>query len=183
LRAVRSAVDLPILRKDFIISEYQLFEAKASGADAVLLIVAALEGRQLASVHKQARQIGLDVLVEVHSSAELARALEAGAEIVGVNNRNLRTLDVDVRLSESLIAEMPPTVAAVSESGLKSAEDLVRLRQLGYRGFLIGERLMREANPGAALKMLLDSAAAGRESRSSARSGEAEQAGGGAPRG
>src|SRR6202011_901945 len=88
LRAVRSAVDLPILRKDFIISEYQLFEAKASGADAVLLIVAALEGRQLASVHKQARQIGLDVLVEVHSSAELARALEAGAEIVGVNNRN-----------------------------------------------------------------------------------------------
>jgi indole-3-glycerol phosphate synthase len=184
LRAVRSAVDLPILRKDFIISEYQLFEAKAAGADAVLLIAAALEGRLLASIHKQARLIELDVLVEVHSSAELARALEADAEIVGVNNRNLRTLEVDVRLSESLIAEMPPTVAAVSESGLKSAEDLVRLRQLGYRGFLIGERLMTEANPGAALKMLLDSAADGRESRRSrARGGDAEQAGGGARRG
>jgi indole-3-glycerol phosphate synthase len=178
LQAVRSAVDLPILRKDFIISEYQLFEAKAAGADAVLLIVAALEAGQLASLRQQASLIELDVLVEVHSAAELDTALEAGASIIGVNNRDLRTLEVDVRLSESLIAQIPPTVAAVSESGLKSAEDLIRLRRLGYCGFLIGERLMTEANPGAALKLLLDSATARREPRgSSARDEEAGRTG------
>jgi len=184
LQAVRSTVDIPILRKDFIVSEYQLLEAKAAGANAVLLIVAALDRRELSSLQQQARALGLDVLVEVHSSTELDMALEAGASIVGVNNRNLRTLEIDVRLSELLIANMPPSIVAVSESGLKTAEDVVRLQERGYAAFLMGERFMTEANPGAALKRVIESATDERESlRSSARDSEAGRAhGSGSPR-
>jgi indole-3-glycerol phosphate synthase len=155
LRAVREAVDLPLLRKDFVITGYQLLEARAYGADAVLLIVAALEQRDLLRLHRQAEEIGLDVLVEVHDAAELDRALDAGARVIGVNNRNLRTLAVDVEASEALIARIPGELIAVSESGLKSADDVRRLRALGYRAFLVGERFMTASDPGAALGQLL----------------------------
>jgi indole-3-glycerol phosphate synthase len=155
LSAVQDAVQIPILRKDFIISEYQLFEAKAAGADAVLLIVAALDPPLLAALHARAAALGLDVLVEVHSADELAFAVDAGAQIIGVNNRNLRTLEVDVAASEALAPRIPRGVVRVSESGLKNAADIARLRSLGYDAFLIGERCMTEPDPGAALQSLL----------------------------
>jgi len=160
LVAVRTAVDVPILRKDFIVSEYQLLEAKAAGADAVLLIVSALRPVELKVLHDHAARLGLDVLVEVHDATELAIALDVGARIVGVNNRNLRTLDVDVHASDELMAKMPTEVVAVIESGLRTAADLLRLRELGYRAFLIGETLMTAADPGEQLKQLLASTAA-----------------------
>jgi indole-3-glycerol phosphate synthase len=155
LSAVRAAVDVPLLRKDFIVSEYQLHEARAAGADAVLLIVAALTPVELSALHSRATGLGLDVLVEVHEADELQMALDAGARIVGVNNRNLRTLAVDVHASETVIARMPAGVIAVSESGLRTAGDLARLKQLGYRAFLIGERFMSATDPGAALTELV----------------------------
>ncbi len=155
LTAVRAAVAVPLLRKDFIVSEYQLLEAKAAGADAVLLIVAALRPAELKVLHDHARRHGLDVLVEAHDATELAIALDAGARVIGVNNRNLRTLQMDLHASERLIAQMPAEVIGVSESGLKTAADLARLKALGYRAFLIGERLMAAADPGAALGELL----------------------------
>jgi indole-3-glycerol phosphate synthase len=155
LIAVRAAVDIPILRKDFIVSEYQLLEAKAAGADAILLIVAALRPVELKVLHDHARRHGLDALVEVHDAQELAIAIDAGARIIGVNNRNLRTLEVDVHASDALIAQMPAGVVAISESGLKTSEDLLRLRGLGYQAFLIGERFMSADEPGKALKGLL----------------------------
>jgi indole-3-glycerol phosphate synthase len=155
LTAVRAAVDVPLLRKDFIVSEYQILEAKLAGADAVLLIVAALSQAALRALHAQAAAHGLDVLVEVHAAEELAIAIDAGAQIVGVNNRNLRTLEVNVRASDAIIASMPHDVIAVSESGLKSAEDIQRLRAAGYRAFLIGERFMTAPDPGAALQGLV----------------------------
>ena len=157
LQAVRAAVEVPLLRKDFVVSEYQLLEAKAAGAEAVLLIVAALRPAQLKVLHDHARRHGLDVLVEVHDATELAIAIDAGARIIGVNNRNLRTLQVDVQASEALIARMPAEVIAVSESGLKTAGDLARLTALGYRAFLIGERFMSTVDPGAALASVLES--------------------------
>jgi len=156
--AVRAAVDVPILRKDFIVSEYQLHEARCAGAHAVLLIVAALKPVELKVLHDRAAALGLDVLVEVHDATELSIAIDAGAGIVGVNNRNLRTLAVDVGASEELVARMPRDVIAVSESGLRTADDITRLRRLGYRAFLVGERFMTAANPGAALTQMLDEA-------------------------
>ena len=158
LRAVRAAVDLPVLRKDFIVSEYQLLEAKAAGADAVLLIVAALRPVELKVLHDHAARMGLDVLVEVHDATELAIAIDVGARVVGVNNRNLRTLEVDVHASQELIAQIPPEIVAVSESGLKGGDDVRRLRDLGYRAFLVGERFMAAADPGAALAELIAAA-------------------------
>jgi indole-3-glycerol phosphate synthase len=155
LQTVRNAVGVPVLRKDFVVSEYQLLEARAAGADAVLLIVAALDAQALASLHARASALGLDVLVEVHTADELSVAIDAGARIVGVNNRNLRTLEVDITASEALAARMPGEIVSVSESGLKTPADLIRLHQLGYDAFLIGERFMTEEDPGAALKTLL----------------------------
>jgi indole-3-glycerol phosphate synthase len=155
LAAVHAAVDLPVLRKDFIVSEYQVLEAKAAGASAMLLIVAALKPKELELLFDRAAAVGLDVLVEVHNAEELAIAADAGANVIGVNNRNLRTLDVDVKASETLIAKMPKGAVAVSESGLKTADDLIRLRGLGYQAFLVGERFMTTADPGAALGELL----------------------------
>jgi indole-3-glycerol phosphate synthase len=160
LAAVRAAVEVPLLRKDFVVSEYQLLEARAAGADAVLLIVAALRPVELKVLHDHARRHGLDVLVEVHDAAELAIAIDAGARVIGVNNRNLRTLQVGVHASEALIAQVPSEVIAVSESGLKSAADLRRLKALGYRAFLVGERFMVAADPGSILRDLLASLAA-----------------------
>jgi indole-3-glycerol phosphate synthase len=165
LAAVRAAVTVPVLRKDFIVSEYQLLEAKAAGADAVLLIVSALRPVELKVLHDHAARMGLDVLVEVHDATELALGLDAGARIVGVNNRNLRTLAIDVRASAELIAKVPSDVVAISESGLRTAEDLVRLRTLGYRAFLIGERFMIDKEPGHALRELLEGCIDTRDAR------------------
>ena len=155
LEAVRNAVTIPVLRKDFIVCEYQILEARAAGADAVLLIVAALTSDELQRLHAYAERLGLDVLVEVHGGDELSAAVDAGAKVIGVNNRNLRTLVVDVHASETIISRMPAGVVAVSESGLKSADDLARLGRLGYRAFLMGERFMTQADPGGALETLL----------------------------
>lgn len=155
LEAVRRATTVPLLRKDFVVAEYQVLEAKAAGADAVLLIVAALEPARLRALAESAERLGLDVLVEVHTAAELAIAIDAGARIVGVNNRNLRTLEVDVHASDRLIAQIPRGIVAVSESGLRTLEDLTRLRQVGYQAFLIGERFMTARDPGRALGELL----------------------------
>ena len=159
LSAVRAAVTTPLLRKDFVVSDYQLLEARAAGADAVLLIVAALNDEELRRLLRTARDLGLDALVEVHDEEELARAIDAGADTVGVNNRNLRTLTVDVEASARLIAKMPSHVIAVSESGLKSGNDVKRLRASGYRAFLIGERFMTSPDPGRLLGELLEQSA------------------------
>ena len=155
LSGVREAVETPLLRKDFIVTEYQLFEARAAGADAVLLIVAALSSQALQALAGRAASLGLDVLVEVHDAQELMIAIDAGATIVGVNNRNLRTLAVDVRASDDLMAGMPAGVLAVSESGLKTTADLRHLRAAGYSAFLIGERFMLADDPEAAVRQLL----------------------------
>jgi indole-3-glycerol phosphate synthase len=167
LAAIRDAVALPLLRKDFIVDRYQLLEARASGADAVLLIVAALSDVELAGLHAEAHDLGLAALVEVHDAPEVERALAAGAELIGVNNRNLRTLEVDTRASETAAARIPASVVAVSESGLKSPDDIARMHAFGYRAFLIGERFMTATDPGQALADLL--AAAGVDERRRAR--------------
>jgi indole-3-glycerol phosphate synthase len=155
LRLVRDAVDLPILRKDFVVDEYQLFEARAAGADAILLIVAALEQGSLVRLQARAFQLGLAALVEVHDEAELTRAVDAGARIIGVNNRDLRTLSVDVEASYRLAAGLPKDVIGVSESGLKSREEVERLTAAGYRAFLVGERFMTDPDPAGALRQLM----------------------------
>ena len=155
LAAVRRAVALPLLRKDFIVDEYQLLEARASGADAVLLIVAALAPADLVRRQARARELGLAALVEVHDEIELARAVDAGARLIGVNNRNLRTLQVDVDASYRLAAAMPAGVVAVSESGLQARADLERLAAAGYRAFLIGERFMTDPDPAGAIHSLI----------------------------
>jgi indole-3-glycerol phosphate synthase len=156
LHSVRDAVTIPVLRKDFVVSDYQLFEARAAGADAVLLIVAALDPGTLATLHRRASELGLDVLVEIHDVGELSIAVDAGAQIIGVNNRNLRTLEVDVRASETIAARMPSGIVRISESGLKTSDDLRRLTALGYDAFLIGERFMSEPDPGAGLRALIE---------------------------
>ena len=138
-----------------MVCTYQLWEARAAGADAVLLIVAALQTGELESLLAEALAIGLDVLVEVHDETELETALAAGAQMIGVNNRNLRTLAVDVDASRRLAARLPPHVSGVAESGLKTVDDLLALRAVGYRAFLVGERLMTAADPGAALRELM----------------------------
>jgi indole-3-glycerol phosphate synthase len=154
LRLAGEVCELPRLRKDFIVDPYQLHESLAAGADAVLLIVAALEQRELSSLHAQARALGLDVLVEVHDATELRRALDAGAEIIGVNNRDLRDFSVDVERTERLMVEMPAGVTVVSESGIAAAEQLERLQRLGVHAVLVGESLMRSGDPQAALGRL-----------------------------
>jgi len=155
LQAVRAAVDVPLLRKDFVVEEYQLFEARAIGADAVLLIVAALEQPVLESLQARAWQLGLATLVEVHDREELSRAVDSGARVIGVNNRNLRTLKVDVKASDDLAARMPKGIVAVSESGLQSRADLERLAAAGYGAFLIGERFMTDPDPASAIAELV----------------------------
>jgi indole-3-glycerol phosphate synthase len=154
LARVRGAVDLPLLRKDFIVTEYQLVEAVVAGADAALLIVGALNDEMLRGLLAQASAIGLAALVEVHDLAELERAVTAGAEIVGVNSRNLRTLRVDLGVLEQVISEIPDTTIAVAESGIRTTDDINRLSSLGYDAFLVGERLIVEPDPGAALRRL-----------------------------
>jgi indole-3-glycerol phosphate synthase len=153
LRAARAAVELPVLRKDFTIDPLQVLEARAAGADAVLLIVAALEDAQLRDLQGLAREIGLDVLVEVHDRAELERAQRMGASLIGVNNRDLRTFQTDVKVTRELCAAAQDCTL-VSESGLDRFEVLRDLESLGVDAFLVGEALMRDPDPGAALRRL-----------------------------
>jgi indole-3-glycerol phosphate synthase len=155
LAEVRGMVGIPLLRKDFIIDDYQLLEARAAGADAILLIVAALNDRELLSLSKAAAALGLAVLVEVHSVSECHRAIDAGAEVIGVNNRNLRTLEVDLNASTEIATVLPATAVGVSESGLKTAADLQAMKALGYNAFLMGERFMIDPEPGVALGSLI----------------------------
>jgi len=156
LEAVRTCVvDLPVLRKDFVFDEYQVFESAAAGADAVLLIVAVLDDRQLESLRRVAEdELGMDALVEVHNLQEMDRAASCGAKIVGVNNRNLQTFEVSLETSMRLAPLAPRGALLVSESGLNEAGELRRLKEQGFSGFLIGESLMRAADPGAALRDL-----------------------------
>jgi indole-3-glycerol phosphate synthase len=154
LRAARAACELPLLRKDFVVDPYQLHEAVAAGADAVLLIVAALAPSALASLREQAYALGLEALVEVHDEREAEVALAAGAQIVGINNRDLRDFSVDVGRTERLMAALPDDVLVVSESGISGPEQLRRLHECGVRAVLVGEALMRAADPAAALRSL-----------------------------
>jgi indole-3-glycerol phosphate synthase len=159
LCAARSVTKLPLLRKDFIIDRIQILEAATAGADAVLLIVAALDDVSLGQLRTLAEdELGLDALVEVHSSEELTRALNAGVKIIGVNNRDLRTFRVSLSTSERLIAEAPRDKIMISESGLHSTDSLLHLHKLGFRGFLIGEALIRAPDPEAALRDLVAAA-------------------------
>jgi len=160
LASIRRAVDLPLLRKDFIVTEYQVAEATSAGADAVLLIAAALSQGELAALLARAAADRLAALVEVHDAAELDRALNAGARVIGVNSRNLRTLELQPAVFDELAPRIPEGVVAVAESGLATGQALRRLRDLGYDAFLIGERFMTESNPGEALAGLIASARA-----------------------
>ena len=158
LREARMATLLPTLRKDFIVDPYQVGESVLSGADAILLIAAALSDEELRSLHAAAVEARLEVLVEVHDRGELDRALAAGARIVGINSRDLRTMTVDLQTALSLASTIPDDVVAVAESGIRGPGDIVRLRDAGYDAFLIGEHLMVQDNPAAALEALIRSA-------------------------
>ena len=155
LELASSSTQLPCLRKDFVVDEFQLLEARAYRADAVLLIVAALDYNELKQLHAHARELQLDVLCEIHDGNELQCALDAGFDLIGVNNRNLHTFQVALKTSLELAAGMPATVLKVAESGIESGDDIMRLRQVGFHAFLIGESLMRAPRPGEALRGLL----------------------------
>jgi indole-3-glycerol phosphate synthase len=157
LREASGAVKIPCLRKDFIVDEFQLVEARANAADAVLLIVAALASSQLGTLAAGARTQGLDVLCEVHDGEELQRALDAGCDLIGVNTRDLQTFQVDLETAFRLAERLPAGVVKVVESGIHSAGDVARLRAAGYDAFLIGESLMRAERPGEALRTLVAS--------------------------
>jgi indole-3-glycerol phosphate synthase len=153
LRLVRQAISRPVLRKDFVFEEYQVYESAAAGADALLLIVAALDDEMLTRLRQLAEdELEMDALVEVHTRAEMDRALSCGAKMVGVNNRNLTTFEVSLETSAQLASIAREHALLVSESGIESTDDIGRLYDLGYRGFLIGESLMRAEEPGEALK-------------------------------
>jgi indole-3-glycerol phosphate synthase len=155
LREASAAVKIPCLRKDFIVDEFQLLEARANAADAVLLIVAALSAQELSALASGARQRGLDVLCEVHDSEELQRAVDAGCDLIGVNTRDLRTFKVNLEAAFKLAERFPAGVVRVAESGIHSAEDVAKLRAAGYDAFLVGEWLMRAESPRQALQQLM----------------------------
>jgi indole-3-glycerol phosphate synthase len=155
LEEVRAVATVPVLRKDFVLDPWQVWEARAAGADAVLLIVAALTDPQLGGLLAVTHEAGMDALVEVHERGELERALAAGARIVGVNNRDLRTLAVSLAPALALAAAIPEDVVAVAESGIRTGADLRRLREAGFDAFLVGERLMSAPDPGEALRELV----------------------------
>jgi indole-3-glycerol phosphate synthase len=148
------AVKIPCLRKDFIVDEFQILEARANSADAILLIVAALSQSELVALARGARDHGLDALCEVHDEEELQRALDAGCDLIGVNSRDLRTFKVDLKTAVDLAGKFPAGIVRVAESGIQSSEDVARLREAGYHAFLIGESLMRAERPGDALREL-----------------------------
>lgn len=157
LTQARAACRLPVLRKDFIIDEWQMEESFSAGADAVLLIVAGLECERLDSMLKQASSFGMAAIVEVHAEAEVELALKAGAGIIGINNRNLRTLEVDLGVTRTLRPMIPPDVIVVSESGIRRREEVRILTNLGVHAILVGEAFMRAPDPGAAVRHLLES--------------------------
>ncbi|MFO8153677.1 indole-3-glycerol phosphate synthase TrpC [Thioalkalivibrio sp.] len=154
LQQARAACSLPLLRKDFVIDAYQVEEARALGADCILLIVAALKDDQLGYLYRQARYLGMDVLVEVHDRAELARALELGADLIGINNRDLRSFVTRLETTLELCAEVPDGVLLVTESGIREPADVVRMQAAGVQAFLVGEAFMRTPDPGLALTRL-----------------------------
>ncbi len=154
LRAARAACDLPILRKDFIVDPYQLYEAAVNGADAVLLIVAALADEDLRSLHQEARSLDLDVLVEVHDGEEMERALELGAEVIGINNRNLDDMSVDIATTFELMPNVPAGKTVVAESGISGRGELEELDRVGVDAVLIGGALMTVADPEAKVREL-----------------------------
>ena len=155
LREASAAVRIPCLRKDFIVDEFQLLEARANAADAVLLIVGALSSDELGALAAGARGRGLDILCEVHDGEELQRALDAGCDLIGVNSRDLRTFKVDMDTAFRLAVKIPRDVVRVAESGIHSLDDVARLRAAGYDAFLVGESLMRADRPGDALRELM----------------------------
>ena len=167
LREASAAVKLPCLRKAFIVDEFQLVEARANAADAVLLIAAALTAEELGTLAAVARKRDLDVLCEVHDGEELQRALDAGCDLIGVNARDLRTFNVDLETAFRLAEKIPAAVVKVAESGIRSSEDIARLRAAGYDAFLVGESLMRAERPGEALRGLLSGVSGVREGKNS----------------
>jgi indole-3-glycerol phosphate synthase len=156
LRHVSEAVNIPVLCKDFIVDPFQILEARAHGADAILLIVAAHPDEVLQALAAEARRLGLDILCEVHDRDELARAIELGFEVIGVNSRNLKTLQVSTSIHDDLVPSMPGNVLRVAESGIRNPADVKRLLGAGYNAFLVGESLMRDPDPAAQLALLLD---------------------------
>jgi indole-3-glycerol phosphate synthase len=155
LDAVRKAIDLPILRKDFMVDEYQFYEARAHGADVVLLIVAALSKNQLEDYFHLSTELGMRSLIEVHTNDELERALDISPEIIGVNSRNLKTLEVDSRAFAELIPQIPSSIARVAESGISTREDVVFAEECGATAILVGEALVRSESPSVAINQLL----------------------------
>jgi indole-3-glycerol phosphate synthase len=155
LDAVRKAIDLPVLRKDFMVDEYQFYEARAHGADVVLLIVAALSKNQLEDYFHLSTELGMRSLIEVHTNDELERALEISPEIIGVNSRNLKTLEVDARAFAELIPQIPSTIARVAESGISTREEVVFAQECGATAILVGEALVRSGSPSVAINQLL----------------------------
>jgi indole-3-glycerol phosphate synthase len=163
LREARAATELPILRKDFTIDPYQLYEAKLAGADAVLLVVGSLDDSQLAALYAQARQLDLDALVEIHDDEELERALELDCDVIGINNRNLEDFSVDIQRTFDLLADVPAGKVVVSESGIHHRDQIDELEQVGVDAVLIGEALMRAPDPETAARELTHSADPGAE--------------------
>jgi indole-3-glycerol phosphate synthase len=155
LKQIREQVELPLLRKDFIVHELQVYESVVAGADAILLIVASLDDATLRKLYDTAKACQLDVLVEVHDLPEMERALELGADMIGINNRNLKTFEVDLGTTETLAEEIPSDAVAISESGIKTADDVRRVRACGINAVLVGETLMRAKNVPAKLAELL----------------------------
>lgn len=157
LSAVREAVKLPVLRKDFVVDRYQMLEARAAGADAVLLIAEILPGDRLGTLYREARELGLHVLVELHDADQLPRVVKSGATLIGVNNRDLRTFETRLGHTLDLLSRFPPGVTVVSESGIKTAADVRVLKEAGVAAILVGESLMRSPDIGTALDALLSS--------------------------
>jgi indole-3-glycerol phosphate synthase len=156
LAAARAACTLPVLRKDFMVDEYQIYEARAMGADCILLIAAALDDARLTDFHAQANTLGMAVLVEVHDAGELERALRLATPLIGINNRNLRTFDVDLQTTLDLLPAIDDKRIVIAESGIQTRNDVARMRQHHVETFLVGEAFMREADPGLALARLFD---------------------------
>lgn len=154
LEAARAATHLPVLRKDFTIADFHVIEAAAHGADAILLIAALLDSKEMRRFRELAASFKMAAIVEVHDSEELGSALESGAEIIGVNNRDLNTFEVNLANSERLASQIPPGITKIAESGIDSAADVRRLMNAGYDAFLVGEKLMKSADPAAALREL-----------------------------
>ena len=156
LALARSACTLPILRKDFIIDEYQIYEAKAFGADTILLISSILTRDEIANLSKKAKELNLEVLLEVHNNEELKEGLVEHVDIIGVNNRNLKSFKTDIQISEKLFNQIPDKFLKISESGLNKDNSIKKLKKIGYQGFLIGEKFMISSDPGKELKKTLE---------------------------